>query len=119
MPLFKFDYSNISYWFVTAIFMLPWVYFLIIRPYKESKVYITAIELDANKSELYINYLLFNRKKYTSIRIKDLRYNVFNQVKTSMADRIIFFDKEKELLKQYSNSNWMLEKIKKSNSTQT
>ncbi|WP_163382599.1 hypothetical protein [Cyclobacterium sp. SYSU L10401] len=53
----------------------------------------------------------FQSKKDITIGVKEMKYNIFNSYKMSLADRIIFFEGEKELFTQYSNTAWTIAKI--------
>jgi hypothetical protein len=109
--LFKISPNDKIFWILLIIYIPLPIYFIIIKPYIESKIHITRIELNENQDEVKIDYLKFKFKKQITIGIQDFKYNIFNQVKISLADRIAFYDGENKLLTQYSNSNWSIDKL--------
>ena len=109
--LFKLDLTDNSFWIVLIIYIPLPIYLIIIKPYIESKIYVTKIELTDDSKEINIDYLNYNLKKQITIGIKDLEYNIFNQAKISLADRIIFYSDKNKTLTQYANSKWDMDKI--------
>ena len=109
--LFKLDLTDKSFWIILIIYIPIPIYLILIKPYIESKIYITKIELTDDSKVINIDYLNYNLKKQIKIGINDLEYNVFNQVKISLADRIIFYSDKNKTLTQYANSKWDLDKI--------
>ncbi len=109
--LFIFDPTDISFWVGLSLYFPLFSYLIVIKPFIESKIYITRIEFDENQNEIKIDYLKFNHKRQVAIGVKEIKYNVLNSYKISLADRIVFLDGERELFKQYCNTNWTLNKI--------
>ena len=109
--LFKLNPNEKAFWIISFIYILLPFYLIIIKPYLESKIYITKIELDEIQNELKIQYLEYKSKKQITVRVKEIEYNIFNSVKISLADRIIFYKGKKQILTQYSNSGWTVAEI--------
>jgi len=114
LPIFfKLNPTDKMFW-LTLIITLPFIiYFIIIKPNTESKTYITKIEMKENLTELHLDLLIFNTKKHIILQLKDLKYNLFNQVKSGLTDRIILYEKNDEVLIQYVNTRWNSDEIKK------
>lgn len=107
----KLDLTNSGFWIAFLIYIPLPIYLIVIKPFIESKIYITAIEFDQIRNQIKIEYLEFQRKKYILIEVKEMKYNIFNSYKMSLADRIIFFEGEKEVFTQYCNTAWTVARI--------
>ena len=109
--LFNTNLSHGTIWISLLLYMPLPIYFIIIKPYLESKIYIIRITLDENKQEIIINYYEFNKKKQIKISLQKLKYNIIYSGKTSLSTRIIFYENVEKVLTQYSNSNWTVHKM--------
>ena len=109
--LFNLNPTDKIFWIISIIYIPVPFYLILLKPYLESKIYITNIELDITQNEIKIEYLEYQSKKHITVSVKQVTYNTFSSVKISLADRIIFYDGKKELLRQYSNSGWSIAKI--------
>ncbi len=109
-PLFHYPYNK-AFWIGLLLYLPLPVYVLIIKPYIESKIYITQIALDEINEKIVIDYFEINFKKQTKISLQHIKYNIIYSGKISLAARIIFYNNDQKVLKQYSNSKWTVVKI--------